>query len=85
MAGNAWQWVGDIIPGSSDRFMHGGSKDNYDMDLRIWVRNSAIPTYYTGCGIPVRKKSVSLYETDPIYLENLNGTEIHLEHPRNKN
>ena len=40
MAGNVWQWVGDIIPGFSDRFMHGGSKDTYDMDLRVWVRNS---------------------------------------------
>jgi formylglycine-generating enzyme required for sulfatase activity len=46
MAGNVWQWLGDITPGFSDRFMHGGSKDTYDMDLRIWVRNSATPTYY---------------------------------------
>jgi formylglycine-generating enzyme len=47
MAGNVWQWVGDILPGFSDRFMHGGSKDTYDMDLRIWVRNSAAPMYYS--------------------------------------
>ena len=47
MAGNVWQWVGDILPGFSDRFMHGGSKDTYDMDLRIWVRNSAPPMYYS--------------------------------------
>jgi len=47
MAGNVWQWVGDVLPGFSDRFMHGGSKDTYDMDLRIWVRNSAPPTYYS--------------------------------------
>ncbi len=46
MAGNVWQWVGDIIPGFSDRFMRGGSKGTYDMDLRIWVRNSAPPMYY---------------------------------------
>jgi formylglycine-generating enzyme len=46
MAGNVWQWVGDIIPRFSDRFMHGGSKGTYDMDLRIWVRNSAPPMYY---------------------------------------
>ena len=25
----------------------GGSKDTYDMDLRIWVRNNATPTYYS--------------------------------------
>ena len=47
MAGNVWQWIGDILPGFSDRFMHGGSKDTYEMDLRIWVRNSAIPTYFS--------------------------------------
>jgi formylglycine-generating enzyme required for sulfatase activity len=47
MAGNVWQWVGDITPGFSDRFMHGGSKGTYDMDLRIWVRNSAPPMYYS--------------------------------------
>ena len=43
MAGNVWQWVGDVIPGFSDRFLRGGSKDTYDMDLRVWARNSAPP------------------------------------------
>ena len=49
MAGNVWQWVGDVQlqEGFSDRFMHGGSKDTYDMDLRIWVRNSAPPMYFS--------------------------------------
>jgi formylglycine-generating enzyme required for sulfatase activity len=47
MAGNVWQWVGDIIPSFSDRFMRGGSKATYDMDLRIWVRNSAPPMYFS--------------------------------------
>jgi formylglycine-generating enzyme required for sulfatase activity len=47
MAGDVWQWVGDITPDFSDRFMHGGSKDTYDMDLRVWVRNSAPPIYYS--------------------------------------
>jgi len=46
MAGNVWQWVGDITPGFSDRFMRGGSINTYDIDLRIWVRNSAPPMYY---------------------------------------
>lgn len=45
MAGNVWQWLADIVPGLSDRYMHGGSKAAYDMDLRIWVRNSAPPMY----------------------------------------
>ncbi|MRS05864.1 formylglycine-generating enzyme family protein, partial [bacterium] len=46
MAGNVWQWVSDITPGSSDRLMHGGSRNTYGMDLRIWVRNSAPPMTY---------------------------------------
>lgn len=49
MAGNVWQWMGDVQPqeGFSDRLMRGGSKDTYDMDLRVWVRNSAPPMYYS--------------------------------------
>jgi formylglycine-generating enzyme required for sulfatase activity len=47
MAGNVWQWIGDVIPQFSDRFMHGGSKNSYANDLRIWVRNSAPPMYYS--------------------------------------
>jgi formylglycine-generating enzyme required for sulfatase activity len=47
MAGNVWQWTGDIYEGMHYRFMRGGSKDTYEMDLRIWVRNNATPTYYS--------------------------------------
>jgi formylglycine-generating enzyme len=49
MAGNVWQWIGNVQPqeGFSDRFMRGGSKDTYDMDLRAWVRNSAPPMYFS--------------------------------------
>ena len=47
MAGNVWQWTGDIYEGMHYRFMRGGSKDTYDMDLRVWVRNNATPTYYS--------------------------------------
>ena len=45
MAGNVWQWTGDIYEGMHLRIMRGGSKDNYKVDLRIWVKNNAIPTY----------------------------------------
>jgi formylglycine-generating enzyme required for sulfatase activity len=47
MAGNVWQWTGNVYAGMHYRFLRGGSKDTYDMDLRIWVRNNATPTYYS--------------------------------------
>jgi formylglycine-generating enzyme len=47
MAGNVWQWTGNVYEGMHYRFLRGGSKDTYDMDLRLWVRNSATPTYYS--------------------------------------
>lgn len=47
MAGNVWQWTGDVSEGMHYRFMRGGSKDTYEMDLRLWVRNNATPTYYS--------------------------------------
>jgi formylglycine-generating enzyme required for sulfatase activity len=47
MAGNVWQWTGDISEGMHYRFLRGGSKDTYDMDLRLWVRNNATPTYFS--------------------------------------
>jgi formylglycine-generating enzyme required for sulfatase activity len=47
MAGNIWQWTGDVYEGMHYRFLRGGSKDTYDMDLRLWVRNNATPTYFS--------------------------------------
>ncbi len=47
MAGNVWQWTGNVYEGMHYRFLRGGSKDTYEMDLRLWVRNNATPTYYS--------------------------------------
>lgn len=47
MAGNVWQWTGNVYEGMHYRFLRGGSKDTYDMDLRLWVRNNATPTYFS--------------------------------------
>jgi formylglycine-generating enzyme len=47
MSGNVWQWTANVYEGMHYRFMRGGSKDTYDMDLRLWVRNNATPTYFS--------------------------------------
>ena len=58
MAGNVWQWTGDVYEGMHYRFMRGGSKDTYDMDLRIWTRNNATPTYFSpGVGFRCARES----------------------------
>jgi formylglycine-generating enzyme len=45
MAGNVWQWTADITRGMSDRHLRGGSKIDYEYDLRVWTRTSASPDY----------------------------------------
>lgn len=46
MAGNVWQWTGDVYEDQHYRYMHGGAKDNYAYNLRVWTRNSAGPEHY---------------------------------------
>jgi hypothetical protein len=43
MAGSVWQWVSGVTEGTHDRYLLGGSKDNYGYNLRVWTRNSARP------------------------------------------
>jgi len=45
MAGNVWQWTGDDYDSQHYRYMRGGSKDVYELNLRVWARNNATPTF----------------------------------------
>ncbi len=47
MAGNVWQWTGDVYENQHYRYMRGSSKDNYAYNLRVWTRNSAGPDYFS--------------------------------------
>jgi len=47
MGGNVWQWTGNVYENMHYRFLRGGSKDTYGVELRVWVRNNATPTYYS--------------------------------------
>lgn len=53
MAGNVWQWVGDDYDAQHYRYMRGGSKDVYEVNLRAWARNNATPTF-TSPGVGFR-------------------------------
>jgi formylglycine-generating enzyme required for sulfatase activity len=47
MAGNVWQWTGNVYEDQHYRYLRGGSKENYEYNLRVWTRNSAGPMYYS--------------------------------------
>lgn len=47
MAGNVWQWVGDVYEGTHYRTLRGGSAADYAYNLRVWTRNSAGPDYHS--------------------------------------
>ncbi len=53
MAGNVWQWTGDVYELQHYRYMRGGSKNVYENNLRVWARNNATPVYF-GPGIGFR-------------------------------
>ncbi|NIM93252.1 MAG: SUMF1/EgtB/PvdO family nonheme iron enzyme [Anaerolineales bacterium] len=47
MAGNVWDWTGDVYEEVHYRYMRGGSKADYAYNLRVWTRNNATPEYYS--------------------------------------
>ena len=45
MAGNVWQWTGDVQEGAHYRTLRGGAYNNYAYNLRIWTHNNADPIH----------------------------------------
>lgn len=47
MAGNVWQWLGNVYPNQHYRYMRGGGKDARDYKLRVWEFDNAEPIYFS--------------------------------------
>lgn len=45
LAGNVWEWTGDVRAGTHLRGLRGGSFANYAYNLRIWTVNNAEPQH----------------------------------------
>ncbi len=45
MAGNVWEWTGDDYKNMHYRWLRGGSRNNYEINLFTWRRNSSEPQY----------------------------------------
>jgi len=47
MAGNVWQWTGDVYEEAHYRIMRSGSKADYAYNLRVRTRNNAGSDYHS--------------------------------------
>lgn len=45
MAGNVYEWTGDVYVGQHYRYLRGGCKTSRHPDLRVWHRNNGRPDY----------------------------------------
>ena len=45
MAGNVWEWTGDVYEGTHNRFLRGGSKAETERRLRVWSRDNSRPDH----------------------------------------
>ncbi len=45
MAGNVAEWTSNVYPNMHYRYLRGGSKASYGIDMRTWSRNSAEPEH----------------------------------------
>jgi sulfatase modifying factor 1 len=56
VAGNLWQWTGNVCEATDDQYLRGGSRANNAHNLRVWTRTGASPDCHPpGTGFRCRR------------------------------